>query len=69
VTTGTASYYEAGIGLQLVRDVLELWIPLIISDRIAKEEDSLDRTFGDRIRFIFALERMDPTKALRRLSP
>jgi hypothetical protein len=69
VTNEVNNYLEAGIGLQLVRDVLEVWVPLYVSDRIADEERFLDRNFGERIRFVLALERMDPTKALRKLKP
>ena len=68
-STATATYYEAGVGIIAVRDVLEVWIPLVVSDRIADEEEFLDRSFTDRIRFIFALDRLDPTRAIRNLKP
>lgn len=68
-STATATYYEAGVGIIAVRDVLEVWIPLVVSDRIADEEKFLDRTITDRIRFIFALEKLDPTRILRNLKP
>jgi hypothetical protein len=67
VSRGTGTYYEAGIGLQLVRDVVEVWVPLFVSDRIADEEEFLGRGVGEHIRFVFALERLDPTKALRKV--
>lgn len=69
ISNGVANYYEAGIGFQAIRDVLEIWVPLMVSERIADEEEFLDRGFGERIRFVIALERLDPTKALRRLKP
>ncbi len=68
-STGTATYYEAGVGVIAVRDVLEVWIPLVVSDRIADEEEFLNRSFTDRIRFIFALDKLDPTRAIRNLKP
>lgn len=68
-STSIGSYYEAGIGLQVVRDVLEVWVPLVVSSRIKDEEAFLERTFDQRIRFVFAIERLDPTKALRKLKP
>ena len=68
-STSTASYFEAGIGVPLIRDVIELWVPLVVSQRIADEEKFLDRSVGDRIRFVFALEKMDPTQLLRKLKP
>ena len=68
-STGTATYYEAGIGVTAIRDVLEIWFPLVVSDRIADEEEFLDRTLTDRIRFIFAFDKLDPTRAIRNLKP
>ncbi len=68
-TNQVLSYAEAGVGFQAIRDVLEIWVPLWVSDRISDEEKFMDRSFGERIRFVFALERLDPTKALRKLKP
>lgn len=68
-STSTASYFEAGLGIPVVRDVLEVWFPLYVSERIRKEEEFAGRDIGDRIRFVFALEKLDPTKALRRVRP
>ncbi len=68
-STSTATYIEAGLGIPIIRDVLEVWFPLYVSDRISKEEETAGRDIGDRIRFVFAIERMDPTKALRKLKP
>jgi hypothetical protein len=68
-STSTATYLEAGVGVQVVRDVVEVWIPLVVSDRIAKEQSYAGRDFGDRIRFVFALEKLDPTRALRKVKP
>ena len=49
--------------------MLEIWFPLIVSDRISDEEKFLDRSGTDRIRFIFAFDKLDPTKAIRKLRP
>jgi hypothetical protein len=68
-STSTATYFEAGLGIPVVRDVLEVWFPLYVSDRISTEEETAGRDIGDRIRFVFTIERMDPTKALRKLKP
>jgi hypothetical protein len=68
-STSTATYLEAGVGVQVVRDVVEVWIPLVVSDRIAKEQSYAGRDFGERIRFVFALEKLDPTRALRKVKP
>lgn len=66
---GSATYYEAGVGIQLLRDAIEVWVPLVVSQRIQDEEKFLGRNVADRIRFVFALEKLDPTKMLRGLKP
>ncbi len=68
-TTGAANYFEAGIGVIAMRDVLEIWLPLVVSERIGDEEKFLGRDVGDRIRFIFALEKLDPTRAIQKIKP
>ncbi|HRH39402.1 MAG TPA: hypothetical protein PK760_13710, partial [Flavobacteriales bacterium] len=68
-STSTATYVEAGVGLPIVKDVFEVWFPLYVSKRIADEETYLDRTISDRIRFVIALEKLDPTRMLRALKP
>ncbi len=65
----TATYAEAGIGLTLVKDIIEVWMPIYVSDRIFEEEDFAGRTFGDRIRFVLALEKLDPTRIVRAINP
>jgi hypothetical protein len=59
--------WEAGLGVKLWRDRAELWVPLAFSEDIQKEQDLRGFTFSDRIRFVLALEKMDPTQALRKL--
>ncbi|MBK9762383.1 MAG: hypothetical protein IPO87_03230 [Flavobacteriales bacterium] len=66
---GTATYFEGGIGVQLLRDAIEVWFPLVVSQRIQDEEEFLGRQVADRIRFVFALEKLDPTRLLRGLKP
>ncbi len=65
----TTQYLEAGIGLQLWKDVVEVWFPLIVSQRIAEQEDFRDAEITDRIRFVVAFERFDPTRLIRNLRP
>ncbi|MFT3886394.1 MAG: M1 family metallopeptidase [Flavobacteriales bacterium] len=60
-------YWEAGIGLRLWRDMIEAWVPLAMSKDITNELDLRGIDFTERIRFVFALEKMDPTQALRKL--
>jgi hypothetical protein len=65
----TAAYAEAGVGIPIVRDVLEVWMPVYVSKRIADEEENRGRGFGDRIRFVLALEKLDPTRIVRGIRP
>ncbi len=66
-TTDWRGNWEAGIGLRLWRDMVEVWVPLAFSEDIQKEQNLRGFTFTDRIRFVLALEKMDPTQALRKL--
>ncbi len=68
-STASASYFEAGIGMPVVKDVLEIWFPLAVSKRIMDEEEFLDRSITERIRFVIALEKLDPTRIVRNLKP
>ncbi len=64
-STSAEFYYEAGVGFPIVKDAVEVWFPLIVSQRIADEETFKGRDIGDRIRFVLALEKLDPTRILR----
>lgn len=60
-------YWEAGIGVRIIRDVVEMWVPLAYSSEIKDEIETLRGfDFTERIRFVLALEKMDPTQALRK---
>lgn len=65
-TTDRQGYWEMGIGMRFWRDVVEVWVPLAFSQEIQDEQDLRGFVFTDRIRFVFALEKMDPTQAVRR---
>ncbi len=66
-STDWRGYWEAGIGVRIVRDVVEMWVPLAYSTEIKDEIETLRGfDFTERIRFVFALEKMDPTQALRK---
>ncbi len=66
-TTDWRGYWEMGIGVRIIRDVVEMWVPLAYSSEIKDEIEILRGfDFTERIRFVFALERMDPTQALRK---
>ncbi|HQV50776.1 MAG: M1 family metallopeptidase [Flavobacteriales bacterium] len=64
-STNAEFYYEAGVGFPIIKDAVEVWFPLIVSQRIADEETFRGRDIGDRIRFVLALEKLDPTRILR----
>lgn len=66
-TTDWRGNWEVGIGLRVWRDMAEVWVPLALSEDIQKEQDLRGFNFTDRIRIVLALEKMDPTQALRRL--
>lgn len=68
-STGTKGQWEMGVGLRVWRDMVEVWVPLTVSADMRREDELRTRTFGERIRIVFALEKMDPTQALRKLQP
>lgn len=61
--------YEAGIGLPLWKDMIEVWMPLVWSSNISDELEFRDVPVVERIRFVLALEKMDPTRIVRNLRP
>ncbi len=66
-STDWRGYWEAGIGVRIWRDLIEMWVPLAYSTEIKDEVETLRGfDFPERIRFLFALEKMDPTQALRK---
>ncbi|MCB0794470.1 MAG: hypothetical protein KDB88_07005, partial [Flavobacteriales bacterium] len=67
--TVARSYFEAGIGLRIVRDMFEIWFPLVFSQDIADQLEFRGIGPGERVRFILALEALDPFKLLRNMKP
>lgn len=61
--------YEAGIGLPLWKDMIEVWMPLALSHNISDELVFRTIPFVQRVRFVLALEKMDPTRIVRNLRP
>lgn len=61
--------YEAGIGLPLWKDMIEIWMPLVLSSNIGDELEFRNVPVVERIRFVLALEKMDPTRIVRNLRP
>ena len=69
ITEGVGSFAEAGLGIQLIRDQMEVRFPLIVSQNIADAEQFQGRDVADRIRFVLTFERFDPTRVLRKVRP
>jgi hypothetical protein len=63
------SYFEMGLGFRIVRDVAEVWFPLAVSKNIKDEQEFQALTFGRTIRFVLALEKLDPTRIVRNINP
>jgi hypothetical protein len=68
-TNSWDSYFEMGLGIRIVRDVAEVWFPLAVSQNIKEEQEFQALTFGQTIRFVLALEKLDPTRVLRNINP
>lgn len=60
---------EAGIGIRIVRDVAEVWVPLVFTREIADELALRDVDFAERIRFVLALEKLNPFELIRSIRP
>lgn len=65
-TTRTEYQYEGGVGIRLIRDMVEVWVPLFASPDINDQLKLLDLDPIERVRFVFLLEKLDPTRMLRR---
>jgi hypothetical protein len=66
-STEARGNWEMGIGLRVWRDITEVWVPLAFSKDIVDEQQYNGNTFTDRIRIVLALEKLDPTQALRKM--
>lgn len=60
---------EAGIGIRIVRDVAEVWVPLVFTREIADELELREVDFAERIRFVLALEKLNPFALIRSIRP
>ncbi|MDD2412797.1 MAG: M1 family metallopeptidase [Bacteroidales bacterium] len=54
--------YEAGFQLRFVKDIFEVYVPLLISKDLQRVSDLNNRKFQDRIRFVLNLEALNPYK-------
>jgi len=69
LVTEAKALYETGVGLRLIRDVFDVWMPLAFSSEIAGGFDFQGIPFHERIRFTLNLQRLDPTRLLRKAAP
>lgn len=60
---GELFIYEAGVSIPIIRQILEINIPLFISKDMQRVSDLNQQQFVNRIRFIFNLNKLNPIKA------
>ena len=52
--------YDAGICLSLIKNVVEVYFPLVRSEEIQKYLEANDAKYAEQIRFVFNLNLMNP---------
>jgi hypothetical protein len=60
--------YEGGITFSLVKDVAEVYFPLLVSKSINKYFDTNDYNFAERIRFKFDISKLNPLLLRKQIS-
>ncbi len=61
------TFYDAGGSIPLIRDILEIHVPVFYSQPIQEEMELNNVRFWERIRFTLRLDRLDPFEQLRNL--
>jgi len=54
--------YEAGLQFRIIKDVLEVYVPLLISNDLKRVNDLNNKKYSDRIRFVLNLEALNVFK-------
>ncbi len=54
--------YEAGLQFRIIKDVLEVYVPLLISNDLKRVNDLNNKKYSDRIRFVLNLEAVNVFK-------
>lgn len=67
VSSDVLFLYDAGIYIPLAKNNIEVYFPLFFADEIADEIEPLN--FGQRIRFIFNLHKVNPFNMARNIKP
>jgi len=60
--------YEGGITFSLVKDVAEVYFPLVASKSITNYFDTNDYNFPERIRFKFDISKLNPLLLRKQIS-
>ena len=60
--------YEGGITFSLIKDVAEIYFPLVASKSITKYFDTNDYKFAERIRFKFDISKLNPLLLRKQIS-
>ncbi|MBD80553.1 MAG: hypothetical protein CL840_16685 [Crocinitomicaceae bacterium] len=68
VADKTDFMYNAGFSFRVLRDICEIYFPVLWSDNIKKSYDANATEYGERIRFTLNLPAVDPYKNISRLT-
>jgi len=68
ITSKTNFVNEAGITFALIKDVAEVYFPLIASKNIINYFESHDNKFAERIRFKFDISKLNPLLLRKQIS-
>lgn len=69
ITNKIGNNYDLGIYIPLKKDIFEIYIPLLFSDRIQQEIDYNGYNFGQRITFMIQFNSMNPFKIVQSVKP
>lgn len=61
--------YNAGLCLSLVRDVIEVYLPLVKSQEIEKYNETNNISLAEEIRFVFNIAKLSPANLRNQLRP
>ncbi|HNW97238.1 MAG TPA: M1 family metallopeptidase [Bacteroidales bacterium] len=58
-------YYNAGVQLTIIKNIFEIYFPLVMSKDIKETNDLNKLNYWQTIRYTFSLEKIDPFKLIR----
>ena len=59
--------YDAGVCFSIIKNTIEIYLPLFYSSEIKNFYELNDYKFTDRIRFVLDLKKMNPVKLRKRI--